>query len=552
MRWPGCARTARRSRDGRRTGAACRSPARPGPTSVRACSMSSRYCRHDEYELYADVTNASARSTPSSRHLAHGVGEERVPVAVAPVHGQGAPRPGQLGIERGDERTVVRVDRAHAAERVVLPGHDAEPILRHVPATRDVLEEREDVVGALGAAERDDHDGVVHRAHRSRARGRTSTHHASPMMPIDFGTAPMLRTGPDLQEHPIAARLPPEPDSRPATVRGNPLPEGTITVGTGLVIAGLASYGFLAISARALGPEAFAPLSVMWIITFLAGPGFFLPVEQEVSRALAHRRGEWPWRRTGDRASRAARRIARRDPRRPLAHHQPVDGRAPLRRQLAAVRGLPARPRRLLRGPSRPRARSRGWAASARTASTWAARAPSAWRSAWRSRRRSRDRRVLRPRGRHPAPHRGRDRVVSRETQPRRTGTPAPWAELTSNLGYLLGRIGLRRVPHQRGPITVAAARDTDQETLAGAFTTSTVIARVPLFLFQAVQASLLPKLAALAGRRASSPTSARASPSAHRCRGSRRRRRRGGFPRRTARGAHPVRSRTTTSGAAT
>ncbi len=113
-------------------------------------------------------------------HLAHRVGEERVPVAVAPVHGQGVARRGQLGIERGDERTVVRVDRAHAAERVVLLGHDAEPILRHVPAARDALEEREDVVGALGAAERDDHDGVVHPAHGSMSPGRTSTQHAVP------------------------------------------------------------------------------------------------------------------------------------------------------------------------------------------------------------------------------------------------------------------------------------------------------------------------------------------------------------------------------------
>jgi hypothetical protein len=29
--------------------------------------MSSRYCRHEEYPPYALVTNASARSTPSSR-----------------------------------------------------------------------------------------------------------------------------------------------------------------------------------------------------------------------------------------------------------------------------------------------------------------------------------------------------------------------------------------------------------------------------------------------------------------------------------------------------
>ena len=84
----------------------------------------------------------------------------------------------------------------------------------------------------------------------------------------------MLHAGPKTQERTISPRRPP---SRLAALRANPLPEGTITVGTGLVIAGIASYLFLAISARALGPDAFAPLSVMSVITFLAGPGFFLP-----------------------------------------------------------------------------------------------------------------------------------------------------------------------------------------------------------------------------------------------------------------------------------
>ena len=36
------------------------------PTSARARAMSSRYCRHDEYEAKAEVTKASARRTPSS------------------------------------------------------------------------------------------------------------------------------------------------------------------------------------------------------------------------------------------------------------------------------------------------------------------------------------------------------------------------------------------------------------------------------------------------------------------------------------------------------
>lgn len=76
----------------------------------------------------------------------------------------------------------------------------------------------------------------------------------------------------------------------PGTTRRNPLPEGTIAVGVGLLIAGVTSYGFLAVSKRALGADAYAPLALLWTLVFLIGPGFFLPVEQEISRALAERR----------------------------------------------------------------------------------------------------------------------------------------------------------------------------------------------------------------------------------------------------------------------
>lgn len=60
--------------------------------------------------------------------------------------------------------------------------------------------------------------------------------------------------------------------------------------GIGFAIAGITIYVFLAISARTLGAERYAPLSAMWAITFLAAPGFFFPLEQEVGRALSARR----------------------------------------------------------------------------------------------------------------------------------------------------------------------------------------------------------------------------------------------------------------------
>jgi hypothetical protein len=74
------------------------------------------------------------------------------------------------------------------------------------------------------------------------------------------------------------------------TRESNPLPEGTAAVGLGLLVVGVSAWGFLAISARGLGKTEQAPLSLLWSLLFLAGPGFFLPLEQEVSRALAARR----------------------------------------------------------------------------------------------------------------------------------------------------------------------------------------------------------------------------------------------------------------------
>lgn len=75
----------------------------------------------------------------------------------------------------------------------------------------------------------------------------------------------------------------------PSTSRA-PLPEGTLPVAVGLIIAGLSSYAFFKVGQQALGKEDFKPIVALWFTTFVFVPGFFLPVEQEVGRALAHRR----------------------------------------------------------------------------------------------------------------------------------------------------------------------------------------------------------------------------------------------------------------------
>ena len=69
-----------------------------------------------------------------------------------------------------------------------------------------------------------------------------------------------------------------------------PLPEGTIPVAIGLIIAGISSYAFFKVGQQALTKDEFKPIVTLWFATFTLAPGFFLPVEQELGRALAHRR----------------------------------------------------------------------------------------------------------------------------------------------------------------------------------------------------------------------------------------------------------------------
>ncbi|PRZ44373.1 O-antigen/teichoic acid export membrane protein [Antricoccus suffuscus] len=65
------------------------------------------------------------------------------------------------------------------------------------------------------------------------------------------------------------------------------LPKGTVAVGAGLGVMGLTSYGFLLIAARALHPVGYAEITVVWTVLFTIGPGLFLPLEQECARRIS-------------------------------------------------------------------------------------------------------------------------------------------------------------------------------------------------------------------------------------------------------------------------
>jgi O-antigen/teichoic acid export membrane protein len=69
-----------------------------------------------------------------------------------------------------------------------------------------------------------------------------------------------------------------------------PVPEGTYAVGLGLLISGITAYGFQILAFKGLTKSEYAALNGLWILIFVVAPGFFLPLEQEVGRAVADRR----------------------------------------------------------------------------------------------------------------------------------------------------------------------------------------------------------------------------------------------------------------------
>ncbi|WP_309134367.1 hypothetical protein [Cellulomonas sp.] len=76
-------------------------------------------------------------------------------------------------------------------------------------------------------------------------------------------------------------------DELSAAGAGGRRPGGVVAVAAGLGVFGAATYGYLGIAGNALGTVAFAPLSVVWTLLNAVGIGLFLPFEQELGRVTA-------------------------------------------------------------------------------------------------------------------------------------------------------------------------------------------------------------------------------------------------------------------------
>ncbi len=312
-----------------------------------------------------------------------------------------------------------------------------------------------------------------------------------------------------------------------------PLPDGTIPVGIALLIAGVATYAFLRVGTLAVGGEdEFAPIVSLWFATFALAPGFFLPLEQELGRALAHRRA------TGDGTGPVIQKVTRLGAAlvtivviailaaSPLIAADYFDGDWWMVAALIAT-FIAYAPAHLARGICSGSGRFKDYAVimasdgvirillcvalaivgiTAAGAYGFAVAASPLFAVAW-IWRRGALRAIPRDatgRAESDAPDGDGRLEVSELGDAGETvdeGSEATWSEVTPNLGWLLLGSVFAASLLNAGPITVTLLAADNERSFVTTFSYGVLLARVPLFLFQAVQAALLPGLSRLAAR---------------------------------------------------
>ncbi|WNV74771.1 lipopolysaccharide biosynthesis protein [Geodermatophilus sp. DSM 44513] len=266
----------------------------------------------------------------------------------------------------------------------------------------------------------------------------------------------------------------------------------------GLGVLGLASFAFLSVSGRALGPAELAPLATLWVLVNALGPALFQPLEQEVGRAVAHRatRGEGA-RPVFLRACAVAAGVVVLVAAVLLLAREPLAGAVFAGQEvlvLALLLGLVGySAEHLTRGAFA------GAGAFGRYGTQLAVDGVLRIGSAA----------VLALAGVATAGWYGLFLglapvlavllTAGRLGPATRPGPHHSWGELTSAVGWLvLGAVAGQFVINA-APVAASLLAGADEQGRAGVFISVLVLARVPLFLFAAIQASFLPGMAALA-----------------------------------------------------
>ena len=270
-------------------------------------------------------------------------------------------------------------------------------------------------------------------------------------------------------------------------------------VAAALLVAGIATYVFFVVGEDAVGgKDRFAPLSSLWFATFALAPGFFLPLEQELGRAIGHRRA------IGHGGRPVAAKVARLGlmlgglvavaifAAGPWIADAYFGGNWVMVAALI-VAFLSYAPAHLARGICSGSGRFRPYAvimgadglvrlalclllfAIGTQAVGWYGFAIAV------------------------SPLVGIGFIASRGSLRTEPGPEASWSEVTPNLGWLLLGSVFAAGLLNAGPVLVRLLADASLDERVTEFGYGVLLARVPLFMFQAVQAALLPRLSRLA-----------------------------------------------------
>lgn len=282
--------------------------------------------------------------------------------------------------------------------------------------------------------------------------------------------------------------------------KSNPLPEGAIPVGIGLLISGVGTLAFLSIASHNLSEDDYSALGVLWALLFAVGNGVMQPLEQEVARAVSARRAQ------GIGAAPVVRRaailglsftgvgivVA-------LIFHTWITDElfngdsGLLALFLLGMLGFCLA--HLVRGTLSSHGRFIAYGtlfgaegAFRPLAAFGLALAGSALLNAYG---------LIAAIG----PFVGAAVALRGQRGLLEPGPEAPWRELSANLGWLLLGIGSFAFILNSGTVAVDMLAGNDEQQAAGVFLNGLNIGRLPLFLFQAVLAALLPKLSHQLGR---------------------------------------------------
>lgn len=272
---------------------------------------------------------------------------------------------------------------------------------------------------------------------------------------------------------------------------------GASSVGTGVLGAGFLTYLFLSLSGRVLGPVGFAPVSALWAMVFIVGPGLFLPVQQELGRLIGGQRVD----RGGGHAVRKVTAVAGGFCLVAVAGTLAA-GPWIIQRLFAGDDGLLwcfelsvvayaiaflARGMLSGSGDYQDFGRLVAMEALARLVLAGAV-AAAGWRSA-----------TAFGLAIALAPLISTALVTRMGARTRvLAGSPVAWRDVTRAMGWLVLGSMLAQGLANAGPLAVQVLATPDERNQAGRFLSALVIARLALYLFQAVQATLLPNVAEL------------------------------------------------------